>query len=290
MVWEIDRLSPCTPGDLAAAIDSDPAQVSRILANLERGKIVKRVKRDADKRAFSITLLRRGEELLSEIIKATEIRLNSLLANISPDDQLRLFSAMKTILALVGVEQRTNAFVIRERQLGDVGKVLHLHGVVYAVENAFTRFLESHVAKDLAALDDPDKEERSRLWIAETDGEFVGSVGIIDRGKGVAQLHWLMVKSTARGCGVGKALVAMAVRFARDVGFTRIFLETGQEQQAARHIYHSHGFKLMNRQTRKVFGRRIDEEKWELRLDDVKSKPLKQGRCKSQRAAIPDRS
>ncbi|WP_084691759.1 GNAT family N-acetyltransferase [Desulfobacter vibrioformis] len=58
--------------------------------------------------------------------------------------------------------------------------------------------------------------EKDRLWIAETQGEFAGSVAVVRQDDTTAQLRWLIVEPKARGRGIGRQLIAEAVRFARD--------------------------------------------------------------------------
>ena len=269
LLWEIGQFQPCAPKTLTEAIAVDPAYVSRTLKKFESSKLIARSRCEHDQRAYSIKLSSKGEQLLEQVIKKTEQHLDELLGRISPDDQALLFGAMKTILRLFQNEKSSPPFVIRTRQLGDVGRVLHLHGMVYGLENRFGEELESHVAKDLAELNNPKRSERSELWVAEIDNEIVGSVGLLDRGGNLAQLHWLIVKQNRRGLGIGKALVNTVVRFASQAGFKKIRLETGADQKSARKIYSENGFKRTASDKKAIFGQVVKVEAWELNLSEI---------------------
>jgi hypothetical protein len=66
---------------------------------------------------------------------------------------------------------------LRPHEPGDMGWIIHRHGVIYAEEYGWDeRFVEALVAQigsDFLRNYNPKKE---RCWIAEMDGEIVGSV------------------------------------------------------------------------------------------------------------------
>ena len=68
----------------------------------------------------------------------------------------------------------------------------------------------------------------------------------------------------ARGQGVGTALVAQAVGFARDKGFKRIRLWTHTIQESARRIYAAAGFEIVETMPEDNFGVQMVGEIWEM--------------------------
>src|SRR5579885_2218139 len=99
---------------------------------------------------------------------------------------------------------------------GDLGRVLHLHGVVYAREMGLDLTFEGYVAATLGHFAEPTDLARERLWLAETRDRLVGSVAIIQSTEEMAQLRWLLVDPAFRGRGLGARLVREAVAFARE--------------------------------------------------------------------------
>jgi len=108
--------------------------------------------------------------------------------------------------------------------------------------------------------------ERERCWIAETDGEPVGSVFLVQQSKTVAKLRLLILDPRARGQGIGKRLVEECIAHARKLGYKKLTLWTQRSLVAARGIYKQAGFKLVSTEPHNSFGVELVGEYWELKL------------------------
>lgn len=137
---------------------------------------------------------------------------------------------------------------------GDLGWVVLAHGEVYAAEFGWDTSFEALVARivaDYAADRDP---ARDNAWIAEVDGRRVGCVFCVAADATTAQLRILLVDPSARGQRLGGRLVDECLAFARRAGYARIRLWTNHPLVAARHIYLSRGFRLVEEEPHHSFG------------------------------------
>jgi GNAT superfamily N-acetyltransferase len=118
------------------------------------------------------------------------------------------------------------------------------------------------VARFIQKLD----RKRERCWIAERDGQIIGTIFVVAKSKSTAQLRLLLVEPSARGLGLGSRLVDEVVRFSRDAGYKRVDLWTQSELTAARHLYEAAGFKRVSTERHRMFGKPTIAEFWRLEL------------------------
>jgi len=175
---------------------------------------------------------------------------------------------MHTIETLLGAraEPRT-PYILRAHQPGDMGWVAHRHGVLYAQEYGYDERFEALVAEITAKFIQHFDPKRERCWMAEKDGEIVGSVFLVKKSKTVAKLRLLLVEPSARGLGIGKRLVDECIRFARQVGYKKMVLWTQSELPAARNTSEQAGFRLVQEKPHSSWGRdNLVSEIWEMKL------------------------
>lgn len=158
---------------------------------------------------------------------------------------------------------------------GDLGWVVMAHGEVYAAEFGWDTSFEALVARivaDYAADRDPVSEA---AWIAEVDGRRVGCVFCVRADPAAAQLRILLVDPSARGHGLGGRLVDECVAFARRAGYARMKLWTNDPLVAARHIYLSRGFALLQQEPHHSFGVDLVGQVYELDLRSGADEPTR---------------
>jgi GNAT superfamily N-acetyltransferase len=150
---------------------------------------------------------------------------------------------------------------------GDLGRVVELHGVVYAAEFGLDHSFEAYAAETVADVGRQWRPERDRLWLAEVDGRLVGCVGILGRDDDAAQLRWFLVDPSLRGRGLGRRLLNDAIAFCRAADYKSIFLWTADFCVDAARLYLAAGFRRSEVKPPGTMGSKpVVEERYDLAL------------------------
>ena len=161
---------------------------------------------------------------------------------------------------------KKSAVRLRAPRPGDMGRVVQLHGELYAREFGYDRTFEALVAGIVAGFVRDFVPGRERCWIAEMDGEMVGSVFLVRKSRTVSKLRLLIIHPKARGMGLGARLTHACIRHARKAGYRKMQLWTQSHLAAARSIYERAGFRRVRSAPHRSFGKRLVAETWELKL------------------------
>lgn len=162
----------------------------------------------------------------------------------------------------------TKPYVLRPHRVGDMGWVVYREGVAYAEEYGWDQSFEGLVAEIVADFIKNFDATRERCWMAEVDGQSAGHVFLVQHPeeRDTAKLRLLFIEKSARGLGLGHALVHECVEFARAVGYRRIVLWTQSMLGAAVRIYEKAGFRLVREEPHHSFGKDLVGQTWELDL------------------------
>jgi len=149
---------------------------------------------------------------------------------------------------------------------GDIGKIVSMHGTIYAAEHGWDHTFEAYVAAPLGAFA-ARRKPRERIWLVDDDaGELAASIGIVEANPREAQLRWLLVAPALRGRGVGHRLIEEAVNFSRAAGYASIFLLTVNALTAAARLYDAFGFEVTHEEPHELWGAHVVEQRYDLPL------------------------
>jgi DNA-binding MarR family transcriptional regulator/predicted GNAT family acetyltransferase len=265
ILYELGRSEAVDTKGLREYLGLDRGYLSRILTRFEAAGLVQRGRSETDGRRQTLKLTPRGRDLLDDLDRRSSAEIDARLESIGSDEQERLLRAMGTIRRTLDPAARPTGFELREPEAGELGWVVARHGAVYESSYGWDRDFEALVAKivaDFAAGGGAGE----RAWIAEAAGEPAGCVFCARRDTETAQLRLLLVEPWARGLGIGGALVAACVAFAREAGYRRLVLWTNDVLIEARRIYEAAGFGLVSEKRHRSFGLELNGQDWELWL------------------------
>jgi DNA-binding MarR family transcriptional regulator/GNAT superfamily N-acetyltransferase len=267
VLYELAHRERPTATELGRELGLDPGYLSRILRLFERRGFLKRTPSKADGRQSHLFLTARGQAAFAPLNTRSREEIGSMLRALRARDQVRLVDSMRAIEGVLGAQpEKKVPYLLRPHRPGDMGWVVSRHGALYAQEYGWDETFEALVAgivKKFIEHYDPRKE---RCWIAEKDGEPVGSVFLVKQSPTVAKLRLMLVEPKARGLGIGARLVDECVRFAGQTGYGKITLWTNSVLRAARRIYKEAGFRLVRQERHRSFGHDLVGETWDLKL------------------------
>jgi DNA-binding MarR family transcriptional regulator/GNAT superfamily N-acetyltransferase len=267
VLFELSQRASTLVSDLRKRLDLDGGYASRLLGKLESRGLLIRDRLDSDARCQVVRLTDAGKSAFTLLNNRSTTQIGSLLQRFDETEQRRLLGAMGTISDLVGERGADPALVLRPPRAGDLGWIVHRHGVLYAREYGWDESFEAMVARIAADFVDSKDTARQAGWIAEVDGERAGSVFCMPGpDPDTAKLRLLIVEPAARGFGVGKRLVAECLEFAGSSGYSAIELWTVDLLTAARSIYERAGFRLVAAEPRRAFGHDLVGQTWRREL------------------------
>lgn len=267
VLYELAHRDGLVASDLVRDLGLDPGYVSRLLKKFEERGLVEREASEADARRSSIALTPAGRQAFAPLNQDSHDQVRALLDRLPPVNQERLVKAMRTVQDLL--EERPEPkvpYILRPLQVGDIGWVTRRQGMLYTEEYGWDGTYEALVAEILAEFVKKFDAQWERAWIAEREGEVVGSVFVVRKSSEVAKLRLLYVEPSARGLGIGRRLVDECIAFARAKGYKTLTLWTNDILGSARRIYQAAGFQLVDEERHHSFGKDLVGQTWDLEL------------------------
>lgn len=269
VLYELAHREGVSASELSRELGLDAGYLSRLLKRFDQQGWLQRMSHPRDARQSMLSLTEAGHAAFAPLQQRSRDQAAALLAPLHPARRAELVAAMSRIQQLLDTATpapRTRTALLRDPAPGDLGWVVQQHGELYAREygwNAEFEGLVAGIVADYVRRFQPDWEKG---WIAELDGERVGSVFVVRKSASTAQLRMLLITPAARGLGLGARLTDECIAFARRKGYRKMVLWTNDGLDAARAIYARRGFTLVKSQPYEGFGKRLVGETWGLKL------------------------
>jgi DNA-binding MarR family transcriptional regulator/GNAT superfamily N-acetyltransferase len=268
VLYELAHHAPCTAADLKRRLVLDPGYLSRILRRFGAAGWVARSRSTVDARQLALSLTTEGRAVFEPLQQRSREEAARLLSPLPLEERKTLVAALARVQSLLESERAptSHTVVLRDPRAGDMGWVVQQHGEIYAREYGWNSEFEALVADIVAGMIRQHDPMRERGWIAELDGERVGSVFVVRKSETEAQLRLLILTPAARGLGLGARLTDECLAFARAKAYRRMVLWTNSNLAAARAIYAQRGFVLEHSEAYRGYGQDLVGENWALDL------------------------
>jgi DNA-binding MarR family transcriptional regulator/N-acetylglutamate synthase-like GNAT family acetyltransferase len=268
VLYELAHRASPTAAEIARDLGLDPAYLSRILKRFRSQRLIRSAPSATHAKQLLLSLTPDGRKAFDALENATIQEVGNMLKPLGEPATRRLIGAAETIQEILGSNASRADFVLRDSKVGDLGWVTHRQAALYAAEYGWDWTFEALVARILSDFIGNFDPVREQSWLAERNGEIVGSVFLM-RGdeEATGKLRLLYVEPRARGLGIGAALVAACIARAKEIGYRRLTLWTNDILVSARRLYVDAGFTLINEEAHISFGKSLVGQTWTLELD-----------------------
>lgn len=267
VLYELAHRNGLTATDLGRDLGLDAGYLSRLLKKFESRGLVTRAPSATDARQSMLSITGAGRKAFEPLDRASREEVAGLLGRLSTEHREAVVAAMERVQRLLGRNREpATPYILRPLQVGDIGWIVHRQGILYAREYGWDESYEALAAEILAGFVKSFDPEYENAWIAEREGEVVGSVFLMRKSAEVAKLRLLYVEPSARGLGIGRRLVDKCIGFARAKGYKTLTLWTNDVLASARRIYQAAGFRLVAEERHHSFGKDLVGQTWDLAL------------------------
>jgi DNA-binding MarR family transcriptional regulator/GNAT superfamily N-acetyltransferase len=274
LLYELANRTNPTAAELGRCLRLDRAQISRTLKRFGQQGLVDTRDDPSHGRNQLLSLTKKGQLAFAELDSNTRAAIGTLLEELPPSRRQHLLSATQTITHIFSGVQASKV-QLRDLMPGDLGLVTARQAILYNEEYGWNSDYEALVARILSDFRMTFDPARDAAWIAEMDGQMIGSIFLVrSDSEVVAKLRLLYVEPDARGLGVGKMLVAACIKRAQELGYHRLDLWTNSVLAAARTIYEKAGFELVEEKPHFSFGQELVGQTWSLMLERGSPRPL----------------
>jgi len=271
VLYEIANMEKCTAKLLNEELAVDLGYLSRIIKRFEKDDLINRVKSENDGRIYYLFLTDKGKDIMKKLDQLSCRYIEHMIKPLKMDQQEKLIKSMNTIENILSVREDTingkkKVNIRCDLKPGDVGYLIYLHGWIYEKECGYNYLFEGYVCKTFYDFYNKYNPNKDQFWLAEFNGEIIGSIAIVGHTQTKAQLRWFILHPDYRGYGLGKSLLNEAMAYCKNKGYQNVFLETTQDQEKAIKMYEQFGFEKVSVHEHHAWGKDLVELVYELKL------------------------
>lgn len=244
VLYEIYKTIPCTIKLLSQVLSMDTGYLSRIMKRFEKNGLVERKASSEDGRSHHLFLTSRGLEAIAVLNDRSDEQIFYMIQFLSKQDLSRLvrdMTSIKQVLSKLRDIKYEDITIRHKIQQGDIGYLIFMHGWIYAKEYNYTTAFEGYIAKCFYEFIEQYDGNKDRLWLAEYNGEIIGSIAIFGHGE-KAQMRWFLLHPDFQGFGLGKRLMKEALEYCKEKHFKSVYLITTSDLDKAIGMYEKAGF------------------------------------------------
>jgi putative acetyltransferase len=116
-------------------------------------------------------------------------------------------------------------------------------------EHGVNRPGTAYYDKSLESMYEFYSTDKSIYYVVENEKGIIGGGGVFPTDglpEDTCELVKMYILKEARGMGIGKQLISECITFAKEKGYTKMYLETMNELKKAVHMYEKTGFTLLS--------------------------------------------
>ncbi len=249
LITELEALGTATAKRLGKILVLDKSTMSRLCKGLLDRGYLEAAEDHSDRRRKLLRLSGQGREGAQKIHAYARDQVGSALAYIADEDLstlvdglARYSKALKYARLSRGLDMRPIRQQDNEQVAAIIRQVMTEYGAVgcgFAILDEEVDDMHGHYPSDTSAF-----------FVIEKDGNILGCGGIgplagVD--EETCELRKMYFLPELRGTGMGTRLLGKSLKAARKLGYRRCYLETLESMSQARHLYHKHGFRQLDR-------------------------------------------
>ena len=222
--------------DLRSRMGLDSGYLTRVLQSLARQRLVSVQTDRHDRRVRRVRLTKSGRAEVAEIDRLSDGVARELVEPLNASQRERLVTAMDEVRRLL------QAPAVRV-DMADP----HSSDAQWCLQQYFAELRVRFEDGFDPGRDPADESDlvppAGALFVARLHGRPVGCAAIRFHAGEPPQIKRMWVARTARGAGIGKRLLAVLERYARDAGAKRVRLQTNRALTEAIQLYRSSSYK-----------------------------------------------